>query len=131
MELCVGTICGSIPTLRPLFATPTTKSSGSSREPGLYKRFGESPLHELTPIGGGGGGGDGFVPTNTTTTYGKRPRRSRSTSRERIIIVPPSEQQQQIRRTFEVEINHEATTPGSSVEESKGRTHHGHDWNPV
>ena len=127
MELCVGAICGSIPTLRPLFATPTAKSSGTPREPDLYKRFGESPAHELTPIGGGRDGS--FLTTNTTTTRGKHLSRLRSTSRERIIVLPS--EQQRIRRTFEVEIKHEATTPGSSVEERTGQSHHGHDWNPV
>lgn len=118
MELCVGMICGTIPTLRPLIALWTKKS----RKQGHYEMF-ESP-HELAPTGEKVPNGPARLIFSILRTIKTQfPFFSRSIRQEGNT---EAHELHQIRRTYEVEVNNEAA---GNRHEGKGG--YKLDWNPA
>ena len=117
MELCIGMICGTIPTLRPLFTSSTKRSGRPQRH---YEKF--EPSYELNPLENGSLKAPLQVVGPTTSTDMNEDLQ-KSPSEELDLAAQGSHQ---IRRTIKLEITNE-----SLAAMDEGRSSHNGTWGVV
>lgn len=110
LELCVGMICASIPSLRPLFVSQESYAIHQDHNLKANRAY------KLAPYGN---------KSQDRLNEPKVCRLSSSTSEEKMKIMP-SHAPRQIRKISEVEITREVA---ESTEERKDNSHN--NWNPV
>ena len=118
MELCVGMVCGTVPTLRPLFVSDG-KMPESDR--GNYRKSG-TPI-KLSSLEQGRSRSQPKVSSKVmSSSYSTDPYPpSRTESEEQIIM---SYDDHQIRRTLSVEVSNDALGGGDEVTKD-----YKHKWN--